>query len=138
MIPLDFWIQDDGLSDEEAAKNTYEKLEKEYTKRVLNDIMNDKQLERISPGIGKLLCDQFRAVTVVDRTCQQLSKEMADHLAEYEKKLKKEHRFRSLIQEWISEKIGQEKASLVSLDFLLETFFLNVLRSTWTTSESIR
>lgn len=71
--------------------------------------MTSDKLEQVSPGIAKLLMDQSKSVLIMQDICDQLEKELNDHLEKYEAKLKKDYRIKSLVSDWLYDCIEKEK-----------------------------
>ena len=82
---------------------------KEYLKYVDNQLLNDVRLEKISPGIGKLLSDHSKAVIITRESQEQVNQEYDTHIKNYELDLKKNYRVRARVRDWLNECVYKEQ-----------------------------
>jgi hypothetical protein len=78
-------------------------------KLVNGRLLTNPQLEQISPGIGKLLVEHARSVHIVQQVCDEVDCELDKHMSEYEAKLRKQYRVKSLVREWLNDCLQDEK-----------------------------
>ena len=81
-----------------------------------HQLLTDDRLEKISPGIGKLLSDHSKAVIIMRETEEEISKEFSDHIQKYEDDLKKNYRIRARVSDWLHECIAREEVMHIFLD----------------------
>jgi len=85
---------------------------KEYMSYVNERLLTDQRLERISPGIGKLLSEHSRAVLLVQQIQEELQDEFKAHIEKYTNDLKKNYRIRARVSEWLNECVQKETVSV--------------------------
>lgn len=98
----------EGLSDSEIASKTSETVQKEYIKRIFEKIFNSKELDNLSPNIGKALVNHAHAVIIMRESVKKVEKMLTDHMNEYKKDLEKKHPIKSKIKTWLNERITKE------------------------------
>jgi hypothetical protein len=72
-------------------------------------LLNDSELEAIAPGIANTLIQNAKSIIYIRKICNDVTNEMQKHLDDYEAKLKKRYKVRSLVKEWLFENINEEK-----------------------------
>ncbi|CAF3352002.1 unnamed protein product [Rotaria socialis] len=102
-----------GLSKEEVAKRVQTQLNVEYTERAFETIENSREIENLSPGLGRLLVAQARAILVMKSVVQNLTEDLEKHLTMIREKLVKEHPIKSKINRWIETKLFEERINYI-------------------------
>ena len=102
-------IKEQKLPNTEIAKQINKIFFDDFFKNLNEKLLKNAELEAISPGIGKLLSEHARAEILIRQVDEEMQKEFDDHLAEYEKNLRKKYKVRSLVKEWLSESLNEEK-----------------------------
>ncbi|CAF5160563.1 unnamed protein product [Rotaria sp. Silwood1] len=98
-----------GLSKEEIAKRVQNQLNIEYTERVFETIENSREIEKLSPGLGRLLVAQARSILIMKSIAEKLTEDLENHLKMTREKLIREHPIKSKITRWIDQKIFEER-----------------------------
>lgn len=106
-----FLIKEQKLSNNEISKQIKKIFFDEYFKKLNEKLLINLELEAISPGIGKLLSDHVKAQILIEQVDEEIQKEFDDHMAEYEKNLKKKYKIRSLVKEWLNDSLNEEKVT---------------------------
>ncbi|CAF0965041.1 unnamed protein product [Rotaria magnacalcarata] len=102
-----------GLSKEEIAKRVQTQLNVEYAERAFETIENSREIENLSPGLGRLLVAQARAILVMKSVVQNLTEDLKKHLTMIREKLVKEHPIKSKINRWIETKLFEERINYI-------------------------
>lgn len=79
--------------------------------------MQSKELEKISPGIAKLLIDQASSVIIMKNVNEEFSKTQNEHMNQFKENLKKNYRIRSLISPWFYEQTKREEVNITMFCF---------------------
>jgi hypothetical protein len=69
-----------GLSKDEIAKRVQTQLNVEYAERAFQIIESSDKLEELSPGLGRLLVAQARAILIMQSVVAKLSEDLDKHL----------------------------------------------------------
>ena len=69
-----------GLSKQEIAKRVQAQLNTEYVERAFQTIENSQELERLSPGLGRLLVAHARSTLVMKSVVEKLTDDLDKHL----------------------------------------------------------
>ena len=109
LINMYLIIKEQKLPNTEIAKQINKIFFDDFFKNLNEKLLKNAELEAISPGIGKLLSEHARAEILIRQVDEEMQKEFDDHLAEYEKNLRKKYKVRSLVKEWLSESLNEEK-----------------------------
>ena len=78
---------------------------------LINKLLNDTELENVSPGIGKVLADHLRSITIMREVNENFEQDLKEHLEKYVDTLKKQNRIRSLLYLWLWECVKEEKVN---------------------------
>lgn len=78
---------------------------------LINKLFNDTELENVSPGIGKVLADHLRSITIMREVNENFEQDLKEHLEKYVDTLKKQNRIRSLLYLWLWECVKEEKVN---------------------------
>jgi hypothetical protein len=70
-----------GLSKEEIAKRVQTQLNNEYAARAFEIIENSTRLNKLSPGLGRLLVSQARSILTMKSVVAKLTEDLDQHLA---------------------------------------------------------
>jgi hypothetical protein len=70
-----------GLSKEEIAKRVQTQLNNEYAARAFEIIENSTRLNKLSPGLGRLLVSQARSILTMKAVVAKLTEDLDQHLA---------------------------------------------------------
>jgi hypothetical protein len=68
------------LSKEQMAKRIQTDINNEYTEQIFKSIENSDQLESLSPGVGRLLVAQARAILTLNSTVEFCNEQLEIHL----------------------------------------------------------
>ncbi|CAF0780260.1 unnamed protein product [Adineta ricciae] len=101
------------LSKEEVAKLVQTRLNNEYAERSFAIIEQSSELEQLSPGLGRLLVAQARAILVMRSVVDQLNENLGKHLKTVEQTLVREHPIKSKIHRWLENKLFQARVSYI-------------------------
>ena len=97
------------MSNQEIIEKTTQILFNEFFKCLSEKLLNDSELESIAPGIANTLIQNAKSVIYIRQICNDVTNEMQKHLDDYEVKLKKRYKVRSLVKDWLYENINEEK-----------------------------
>jgi hypothetical protein len=84
-------------------------LDTENLTLINKKLLNNQDLEKISPGIGLILWNHLRTFMIMNEAQREYDKRLNNHLDEYEKSLKKSYKIRSNIKSWMEEQISNER-----------------------------
>lgn len=119
------------LSKQEIAKLVQAQLNTEYAERAFQTIENSHELEQLSPGLGRLLVAQARAILTMKSVAEKLNTDLDNHLKavcvlrlkrlplpsffliQTREKLLREHPIKSKISRWMKRQLLQERLSYV-------------------------
>ena len=59
-----------------------------------------------------MLCEHVQAIRAIEQVCDDIVNEFSTHMKSYEDRLRKEHRVKSLVSEWLQARLDEEKVSL--------------------------
>ena len=107
------FLLDEGYSDNDIAIKTRNILQKEYTKMLISKLLNDTELEYLSPGIGKVLADHVKSITIMQEVYAKFELDLKEHLENYTETLKKQYRIKSLLNRWVSDCVREENVILI-------------------------
>jgi hypothetical protein len=68
------------LSKEQIAKRIQTDINNEYIEQIFKSIENSDQLESLSPGVGRLLVAQARAILILNSTVEFCNEQLEIHL----------------------------------------------------------
>lgn len=91
---------DEGFDNSKIIQNVSKIVFDEYMKIINKKLIQHKELEKISPGIAKLLIDQASSVIIMQNIDENIYNQRIEHLKNYEENLKKKHKIKSLIYDW--------------------------------------
>lgn len=89
------------LSNAEIIEKTQEALKEEWYRILYESVLSSKELEAISPGIGKTLCDLAKSLNIMKDEKKRYNDDKQKHLEAYKEELKKKHRLKSSVGEWV-------------------------------------
>ena len=69
-----------GLTKQEIAKRVQTQLNTEYVERAFQTIENSRELDRLSPGLGRLLVAHARSILVMKSVVETLTDDLNKHL----------------------------------------------------------
>jgi hypothetical protein len=99
----------EGLSDHKIKLLVQEKLMAEYVKRLEAKLLTDVKLEKVSPGLGKLLNMQLRTVLILQQMRDQVKRDLENRLETYRAELREKHKIKSRISEWLEDLVETER-----------------------------
>ncbi|CAF0814063.1 unnamed protein product [Adineta steineri] len=102
-----------GLTKEEIAKRIQTQLNVEYAERAFELIENSDRIEKLSPGLGRLLVAQARSILTMRSVVQKLTEDLEKHLKTVREKLIREHPIKSKINRWIEQKLFEERINYI-------------------------
>ncbi|CAF5012008.1 unnamed protein product, partial [Rotaria sp. Silwood1] len=70
---------------------------------------NSREIEKLSPGLGRLLVAQARSILIMKSIAEKLTEDLENHLKMTREKLIREHPIKSKITRWIDQKIFEER-----------------------------
>lgn len=69
-----------GLTKQEIAKRIQTQLNTEYVERAFRTIEHSRELDRLSPGLGRLLVAHARSILVMKSVVETLTDDLNKHL----------------------------------------------------------
>ncbi|CAF4188508.1 unnamed protein product, partial [Rotaria sp. Silwood2] len=102
-----------GLTKEEVAKQVQTQLNTEYAERAFETIENSDEIERLSPGLGRLLVSHARSIIIMKSVVQKLTDDLEKHLKTTREQLIREHPIKSKIHRWIERKLFEERINYI-------------------------
>ncbi|CAF3538364.1 unnamed protein product [Adineta steineri] len=102
-----------GLTKEEIAKRIQTQLNVEYAERAFELIENSDRIEKLSPGLGRLLVAQARSILTMRSVVEKLTEDLEKHLKTVREKLIREHPIKSKINRWIEQKLFEERINYI-------------------------
>ena len=109
-------LREGSHTNEEIEKRTNKYLIEHYLKDLYQSILENSQLENISPGIGRMLCEHAQAGIIMHEEQNRLNLEMKNHIDTFSEKLKKKNKVKSLISEWLVEHETAERKRFISMN----------------------
>ena len=85
---------------------------------LISKLLNDTELENLSPGIGKVLADHVRSITIMQEVYAKFELDLKEHLENYSETLKKQYRIKSLLSRWVSDCVREENVILTRFIWL--------------------
>ena len=83
----------------------------EYINFLYKKIAENSKLEKLSPGISKILIDHCKSVLIVEEVTNSLKNELTNHISEYESQLRKNYKIKSRVIEWINECLNERRVN---------------------------
>lgn len=102
-------FKDQGLSEHEIIERAQKILLQEYINFLYKKIAENSKLEKLSPGISKILIDHCKSVLIVEEVTNSLKNELTNHISEYESQLRKNYKIKSRVIEWINECLNERR-----------------------------
>jgi hypothetical protein len=112
-------------TESEIKKITYDSMMKLYMTFVNERLLNDKRLDQISLGIGKLLSEHSRAILLMRQIQEELDAEYDAHIEKFRNDLKQNYRIRSRVSEWLNECVQNEAVKKPFIIFFFDFNNLN-------------
>jgi len=109
---------EENLSNNEIKERIQKAIDSENLAFVTKKLLNNADLEKISPGVGRILWNHLRTVMIMKEAQNEYDKRLQNHLDEYEQSLKKSYKIRSNIKEWMKEQLENEKVFSLRLSNL--------------------
>lgn len=101
---------------EEIVKRTNKYLTEQYFKDLYQSISESMELECISPGIGKMLCEHAQVVIIMHEEQNLLHLEMMNHIETYTEKLRERNKVKSLVGVWLDEHVASERKRFIEMN----------------------
>ena len=95
-------------SEAEIKKQTYATLLNEYMAYVHERLLSEPRLEKLSPGLGKLLSEHARAVLLLQETQEELNAQFVAHIEKFRQDLIKKYSVRSRVTQWLNDRVKDE------------------------------
>lgn len=94
----------------------------EYVNRIFDKVLNNKDIDKISPKIGKTLVDNARSTLIMKESIEKVDKNLEKHIDEYEASLRKKYPIKSNVRDWLNECLNKERVILKYLIIILINF----------------
>jgi hypothetical protein len=95
-------------TESEIQKITHDSMMNMYMTFVNERLLNDKRLDQVSLGIGKLLSEHSRAILLMRQIQEELDAEFDAHIDKFRNDLKQNYRVRSRVSEWFNDCVQNE------------------------------
>ena len=71
-------------------------------------LLSEPRLEKLSPGLGKLLSEHARAVLLLQETQEELNAQFVAHIEKFRQDLIKKYSVRSRVTQWLNDRVKDE------------------------------
>jgi hypothetical protein len=102
------------MSENDIVDRTTKILLREYSNMLFKKLSENKKLEELSPGISKLLIEYCKALIIIRQITKDLEKELDEHLSNYETELKKKHKVKSNVRQWLNECVFEKRQKFLN------------------------
>ena len=114
-----FELKTKNMSNSEIEHEANKRISSEYVRRVCEAIHESEDLDKIGPGISRLLTDQVRAGVIYQEALEATEQILNKRQAEEERFLKEQFPIRSKIHSWLTQRLMKRKTE-------------NILANQWT------